>query len=97
MELLDINNAAVFTFLLIMFYKETTTVVNLKARQYIEGDVAEVGIACELFIFVFKVVFDIFYVSNSPLIYLDEFALAFKIKSREGQGKKRLGAVELVE
>jgi len=80
-EFLDINDAAVLMFPLITFYKEIATVINLKVCQRIENDVVETGIAYKSFIFVFKVILDIFYISNGPLIYLDEFALTFEIKS----------------
>ncbi len=52
---------------------------------------------CESSVFVFKAILDIFYISNSPLARLNEFALTFEVKSGEGQGKKRLEIVEFVE
>ncbi len=82
-ELLDINGVAILILFFVAFHEETVAVVNLKARQCIENDVAETGIACELSIFIFKVILDIFYVSNNLLIYLDEFALTFGVKSGE--------------
>src|SRR6266699_1111356 len=82
-ELLDINGAAVLTLPLVAFHEETATVVNLKARQRIENDVAETGMACEPSVFVLKAMLDIFCVSNGPLTRLDEFALTFGVKSGE--------------
>ena len=82
-ELLDINSAAVLTFPLIAFYKETAAVVNLKARQRIENDVTEMGMAYKPSVFMLKAMLDIFCVSNGPLARLDEFALTFGVKSGE--------------
>jgi len=82
-ELFDINSAAVLTLLFVTFHEETTTVVNLKARQRIENDIAEIKMVYEPFVFVFKIILDIFYVFNGLLACLDEFALTFGIKSGE--------------
>ncbi len=82
-ELFDINDAAILTLPFVAFYKETVAVVNLKACQYIENDIAEVEIVCELSVFVFKAILNIFYVFNGPLVRLDEFVLTFGVKSRE--------------
>jgi len=83
-EFLDINGVAVLTLLFVAFHEETAVVINLKARQYIESNITEAGIVYEPFVFVFKVILDIFYISNSPLAHLDKFALTFGIKSGEG-------------
>src|SRR6266699_2086665 len=79
-ELLDINGVTVLTLLFVAFHEETTAVVNLKARQHIENDIMEVGMAYEPSVFVFKVILDIFCIFNSLLVRLDEFALTFGIK-----------------
>src|SRR6266699_1403519 len=83
-ELFDINSAAVLTLHFVVFYEETVVVVNLKARQCIESDVAEAGMAYEPSVFGFKAMLEIFCVSNGPLARLDEFALTFGVKSGEG-------------
>ena len=83
-ELLDINSAAVLTLPFVAFHKETITVVNLKVHQHIENNVTETKIIYEPSVFVFKAMLDIFCVSNSLLVRLDEFALTFGIKSGEG-------------
>src|SRR6266566_9378207 len=80
-ELLDINNATVLTLPFVAFYKETATVVNLKVHQRIENNITETGMAYKPSVFILKAMLDIFYVSNSPLTHLDEFALTFGIKS----------------
>src|SRR6266699_3731859 len=76
-ELFDINNVAILIFLFIVFYKETVAVVNLKVRQCIKSDVTETGIIYKPFVFMFKAMLDIFYISNSPLVYLNKFVLIF--------------------
>ena len=83
-KFLDINDIAVLTLLFVAFHKETATVVNLKACQRIESDVAETEIAYKLSVFVFKIMLDIFCISNGPLVRLDEFVLTFGVKSEEG-------------
>ena len=83
-EFFDINGAAVLTLPFVMFHKETIVIVNLKVYQCIESDVTEAGMVYEPSVFVLKAILDIFCISNGPLTYLDEFALTFGIKSREG-------------
>jgi len=82
-EFFDINGAAVLTLPFVMFHKETIVIVNLKVYQCIESDIIEARMAYEPFVFVFKIILDIFYISNGPLIRLNEFALTFGVKSGE--------------